>query len=96
MPNGPVATRHDRAWLVLFASLFSSAGAVLYLRSSMRHAQRLMQANGEIMTLAQRDSLTGLFNRREFNERLAPCSPMAGAAARRLRSSTSISTTSRT
>jgi diguanylate cyclase len=71
IPNGPIATRHDRAWLVLIASLLSSAGAVLYLRSSMRHAQRLMQANGEIMTLAQRDSLTGLFNRREFNTRLA-------------------------
>jgi diguanylate cyclase (GGDEF)-like protein len=71
VPGGPVGTRHDRAWLVLFASLLSSAGAVLYLRSSLRHARRLMQANGEIMTLAQRDSLTGLFNRREFNTRLA-------------------------
>ena len=71
VPGGPVGTRHDRAWLVLFASLLSSAGAVLYLRSSLRHARRLMQANGEIMTLAQRDLLTGLFNRREFNARLA-------------------------
>jgi diguanylate cyclase (GGDEF)-like protein len=69
--GGPLATRHDRSWLLLLAGLLLTAAVVLYLRSSVRHAQRLQLANDEISNLARKDALTGLANRRAFNECLA-------------------------
>jgi diguanylate cyclase (GGDEF)-like protein len=71
VPDGPLSERHDRAWLVLFAGLMVSGGVVQYMNASVRHAQRLMQANEEISNLARRDALTALYNRRAFNELLA-------------------------
>jgi diguanylate cyclase len=79
VPGGPLATAHDRAWLVLAAGLSISAIVVLYVSASIRHARRLLHANGQISKLAQKDPLTGLFNRRAFNEHLAA----AFAASRR-------------
>jgi diguanylate cyclase len=79
MSGGPLATAHDRAWLVLAAGLSITAIVVLYLSASARHARRLLHANRQITKLAQKDPLTGLFNRRAFNEHLAA----AFAASRR-------------
>jgi diguanylate cyclase len=71
VPGGPLATAHDRAWLVLVAGLSISAIVVLYLSASAHHARRLLHANRQISKLAQKDPLTGLFNRRAFNDHLA-------------------------
>lgn len=79
VPGGPLVTAHDRAWLVLAAGLTISVFVVLYLNASVRHARRLLHANRQISKLAQKDPLTGLFNRRAFNEHLAA----AFAASRR-------------
>jgi len=76
--NGPLAEHHDRSGLVLFAGLVITALVVLFLRSSIQYAHRLLRANEEISSLAHKDSLTGLDNRRAFNQRLA-----AAFAARR-------------
>ncbi len=77
--GGPLAERHDRAWLMLAAGLVITAIVVLHMLSALRDARRLLRANEEISKLAQHDSLTGLANRRVFNERLAE----AFAASRR-------------
>jgi diguanylate cyclase (GGDEF)-like protein len=69
--NGPLAEHHDRSGLVLIAGLVITALVVLFLRSSIHHAHRLLRANEEISSLAHQDPLTGLDNRRAFNERLA-------------------------
>jgi diguanylate cyclase (GGDEF)-like protein len=47
-----------------------TALVVLFLRSSIQYAHRLLRANEEISSLAHKDSLTGLDNRRAFNQRL--------------------------
>ena len=78
IPAGPMTPRHDRAWLVLVASLFAAALVMAHMYSSSRHAYRLLRANRQISELAERDSLTGLANRRAFYEELAA----AFAAAR--------------
>lgn len=49
------------------------------LSASARDARRLLHANRQIFKLAQKDPLTGLFNRRAFNQHLAA----AFAASRR-------------
>src|SRR6185295_10389806 len=69
--DGPLAEHHDRSGLVLFAGLVITALVVLFLRSSIHYAHRLLRANEEISSLARKDPLTGLDNRRAFNERLA-------------------------
>jgi len=71
LAGSPVAARHDRAWLLLISGLIVTLIATLYTRLWVRHTQRLQQANEEIFSLAQRDVLTGLANRRAFNDRLA-------------------------
>jgi diguanylate cyclase (GGDEF)-like protein len=71
MPGGALLPRHDRAWLVLLSGLLVTGFVVLYMKSSVGHAEQLLRANAEISKLALRDSLTGLFNRRAFNEALA-------------------------
>jgi diguanylate cyclase (GGDEF)-like protein len=71
VPGGPLTTAHDRAWLVLAAGLLITGVVVLYLTSSVRHARRLLLANRQISKLAHKDPLTGLLNRRAFNEHLA-------------------------
>jgi diguanylate cyclase len=71
MPGGGLQPRHDRAWLVLLSGLLVTGLVALYMRSSVAHAERLLRANAEISKLALRDSLTGLFNRRAFNDSLA-------------------------
>ena len=71
VPGGPLTTAHDRAWLVLAAGLLITGVVVLYLASSVRHARRLLLANRQISKLAHKDPLTGLLNRRAFNEHLA-------------------------
>ena len=70
-PEGPLTTAHDRAWLVLIAGLLITGIIVLYLSASLRHARRLLLANRQISKLALKDPLTGLLNRRAFNEHLA-------------------------
>jgi diguanylate cyclase len=70
VPGGPLPTAHDRAWLVLAAGLLITAIVVLYLGASQRHARRLLIANRKISKLALKDPLTGLLNRRAFNEHL--------------------------
>ncbi|HUI96549.1 MAG TPA: EAL domain-containing protein [Xanthobacteraceae bacterium] len=68
--GGPMAARHDRAWLVLAASLLIGAGALFHFYTSDRQTRRLMAANARISELARTDPLTGLMNRRAFSERL--------------------------
>jgi diguanylate cyclase (GGDEF)-like protein len=77
--GGPVDVRHDRAWLVLAASLLVGAITLFHIRTSGRQTRRLLAASERISELAQTDALTGLMNRRAFNERLNA----AFAAARR-------------
>jgi diguanylate cyclase (GGDEF)-like protein len=79
MPGGALQVRHDRAWLVLLSGLLVTGLVALYMKSSVGHAERLLRANVEISKLALRDALTGLLNRRAFNEELAA----AFAASRR-------------
>jgi diguanylate cyclase (GGDEF)-like protein len=69
MPNGVLAPRHDRAWIILLFGLISGGGLVAYMWASGRHALRLIAANQRVAELAQIDSLTMLANRRTFSER---------------------------
>jgi diguanylate cyclase (GGDEF)-like protein len=64
VPDGPLTTRHDRAWIILIAGLLISGVVVAYLWASGRYARR-------IEVLALTDPLTRLANRRAFLERLA-------------------------
>ena len=68
--GGPLEITHDRAWLVLAASLLIGALALFHIHSSSRQARRLVAANAQISELAQTDALTGLMNRRAFTEQL--------------------------
>jgi diguanylate cyclase (GGDEF)-like protein len=65
-PDGPLAIRHDRAWLVLAANLLIGAIALFHVSTSSRQADRLLRAHEQISSLAQTDALTGLMNRRAF------------------------------
>ena len=69
-PGGPLDLRHDRAWLVLFASLLVGAIALFHIYTSGRQTRRLIAAGERISELAQTDALTGLMNRRAFTDRL--------------------------
>src|SRR5580658_678675 len=64
VPGGPLDVRHDRAWLVLAASLLIGAITLFHLRTSGRQTRQLLAANEQISALAQTDALTGLINRR--------------------------------
>ncbi len=66
--DGPLAVRHDRAWLVLAASLLICAVALFHFHTSGRQTRRLLAANERIAELAQTDALTGLMNRRAFSD----------------------------
>jgi len=70
VPGGPLTARHDRAWIVLAFGLVITAAVVAYIRSSVRHAVRIMRINRKVSDLAQTDELTSLVNRRAFVERL--------------------------
>ncbi|HEX2655329.1 MAG TPA: EAL domain-containing protein [Xanthobacteraceae bacterium] len=70
VPDGPLAARHDRAWIVLGSGLLITLGLVAYICVSGRYARRLLIANKRVSELAQMDELTGLANRRAFFERL--------------------------
>jgi diguanylate cyclase (GGDEF)-like protein len=69
--DGSLARRYELAMLVLLAGVLVGLLLILYIRSSVHHAQSLVRANEEISKLALKDSLTGLFNRRAFNDKLA-------------------------
>jgi diguanylate cyclase (GGDEF)-like protein len=69
--DGPFVPEHHLALLVLLTSMFVGLLLILYMRSSVHHAQRLVRAHDEISKLALRDPLTGLFNRRAFVDKLA-------------------------
>ena len=69
--DGSLARRYELAMLVPLASVLVGLLLILYIRSSVHHAKSLVRANEEISKLALRDSLTGLFNRRAFNDKLA-------------------------
>ena len=69
--GGPLIARHDRTWIVLGGSLLLSLIVTLFMRSSLRQSRELQLANDEITVLAQHDALTGLANRRVFNDQLA-------------------------
>jgi diguanylate cyclase len=70
MPGGPLIVQHGRAWVVLAFGLILTGAVVTYIRSSRRHAFRMMRVNQKVSDLAQMDSLTSLANRRVFMERL--------------------------
>ncbi|MGA7786977.1 MAG: EAL domain-containing protein [Xanthobacteraceae bacterium] len=70
MPGGPLTVHHERAWFVFSFGLILTAAVVIYIRSSRRHALRMMHANQKVSDLAQTDVLTSLANRRAFVERL--------------------------
>lgn len=63
-------SRHDRAWIVLFAGLFITGLSTAYLASSINYIRRLQSANANAFELAHSDSLTNLANRRAFVDRL--------------------------
>jgi diguanylate cyclase (GGDEF)-like protein len=77
--GGPLDLRHDRAWLVLAASILIGAIALWHISTSSRQTRRLLVANEQISELAQTDMLTGLMNRRAFAE----CLDTAFASCRR-------------
>jgi methyl-accepting chemotaxis protein/CHASE1-domain containing sensor protein len=52
-PGGPLATRHDRTWIMLIAGLILTAGVAAYLHSAARHTLHLRLANRKISELAQ-------------------------------------------
>ena len=79
MPDGPLTAHHDRSWVVLIFGLIITAAVVIYIRSSRRHAWRMMQVNRQVSDLAQTDALTSLVNRRAFMTQLGA----AFAACRR-------------
>jgi diguanylate cyclase (GGDEF)-like protein len=66
--GGPLAIRHDRAWLVLAASLLIGGIGIFHVFNSSRQAGRLLRAHDRISDLAQTDALTGLINRRAFSD----------------------------
>ena len=66
--GGPLAIRHDRAWLVLAASLLIGGIGIFHVYNSSRQAGRLLRAHDRISDLAQTDALTGLINRRAFSD----------------------------
>jgi diguanylate cyclase len=70
IPGGPLQIHHDRAWLVLAASLLIGTIALFHIHTSSRQARRLLRANEQISELAQTDPVTGLLNRRAFTARL--------------------------
>jgi diguanylate cyclase (GGDEF)-like protein len=70
MPDGPLLPQHERAWGVLMFGLIITGVAVTYIRSSRRHAMRMVRVNKKVSDLAQMDALTSLANRRAFLERL--------------------------
>ena len=79
MPGGPLTAQHGRSWVVLAFGLILTSAVVIYIRSSRRHAFRMMRVNQKVSELAQKDALTSLANRRAFIERLGA----AFAACRR-------------
>jgi diguanylate cyclase (GGDEF)-like protein len=82
MPNGPLTVHHDRAWVVLAFGLIITAAVVTYIRSSRRHALRMMRVNQKVSDLAQMDAVTSLANRRAFMERLGAAFAACGRGAR--------------
>jgi diguanylate cyclase (GGDEF)-like protein len=82
MQGGPLAPRHERAWIVLIAGLIISFIAVAYLCALGRHALRLVRANKRVSKLAQMDVLTGLANRRAFVGRLTRAFAEIGRGSR--------------
>jgi diguanylate cyclase len=70
MPGGPLMPEHDRAWLVLIASLVITGAVVTYIQASRRHALRMTRVNRRFSDLAQTDTLTALPNRRAFMLRI--------------------------
>jgi diguanylate cyclase (GGDEF)-like protein len=71
-PQRSIIRSYDRAWLIFAGCLFVSGLLVAYTWKTSRYARRLHE-------LARTDSLTGLANRRVFEERLS----IAFAASRR-------------
>jgi len=70
MPGGPLTAQHGRSWVVLAFGFVLTGAVVTYIRSSRRHAFRLMRVNQKVSDLAQMDALTSLANRCAFIERL--------------------------
>ena len=65
-----ILARHQRAWIVLCASLLISGLVVAYVWNSIRQVRRLQTANDAVSALARTDALTELANRRAFIEQL--------------------------
>ena len=82
IPGGPLVAHHDRAWILLVFGLVLTGIIVTYIRSSRRHAFRMMRVNQKVSELAQMDTLTGLVNRRTFMERLGAAFAAGGRGAR--------------
>ena len=82
MPGGPLMVYHDRSWLVLIFGLIITGAVVIYIRSSRRHASRIMRVNQKIFVLAQLDPLTSLANRRAFIDRLNVAFAACGRGSR--------------
>jgi diguanylate cyclase (GGDEF)-like protein len=70
MPGGPLTMQDHRAWFVFAFGLIMTGLLVTYIRSSGRHALRMIEASQTASDLAQKDALTSLANRRAFVERL--------------------------
>jgi diguanylate cyclase (GGDEF)-like protein len=68
--DGPLAVHHHRTWLVFGTALAVTLLVSLHVGSTVRFTRILLKANDEISALAHRDPLTGLVNRRSFNEHL--------------------------
>jgi hypothetical protein len=53
IPGGPLVAHHDRAWILLVFGLVLTGIIVTYIRSSRRHAFRMMRVNQKVSELAQ-------------------------------------------
>ncbi len=62
---------HRKAWIILAAGLCLTGVVFSFMWLSNRHTRKLAEANKTISELARTDPLTGLANRRVFQDRIA-------------------------
>ena len=71
---------HPKAWIILTAGLCLTGVVFSFMWLSNRHTRKLAEANKTISELARTDPLTGLANRRVFQDRIAAAFEKAKSA----------------